>query len=167
MRKLLISIAISVFSLSGCSYIDTDIDTSKLFDQTIDKIPLIYRPEVQQGNVITQENIDKLNPGMSKRQVRHVMGSPVLIDVFHKERWDYIYTIGEGSYIDEKQHVSLFFEKNVLTNIEGDFRPLPPEEQSKKEKEIVVSVPDWESPNKSLFQKALEKFNVHKKEEPN
>ena len=56
----------------------------------------IYKLDVQQGNVVTQEAVNQLKPGMNKRQVRYIMGSPLLVDVFHQTRWDYVYTNQPG-----------------------------------------------------------------------
>lgn len=165
MRKLIVSIIAA--TLAGCSTFDKDSDTTTVFDYTIDKLPLIYRPEIQQGNVIRQEMVDKLAPGMSKRQVKFIMGTPMLIDVFHQERWDYVFTKSTGSSKEEQQQVALFFADDKLARIEGDFRPLPKEEQVVLEKEVVVSVPDWESPDSGFWSRTLDKISVHKKKEDN
>lgn len=100
----------------------------------------IYKLDVQQGNVVTQEAVNQLKPGMNKRQVRYIMGSPLLVDVFHQRRWDYVYTNQPGGEARQQRKISLFFEQEVLKGIEGDFKPgeLPVEETSK---EMMVSVP--------------------------
>ena len=59
-------------------------------------MPLLYKIDVQQGNVIEQEMLDKLQPGMDKGQVKFIMGTPVIVDPFHSERWEYIYSYQEG-----------------------------------------------------------------------
>jgi outer membrane protein assembly factor BamE len=55
-----------------------------------DKIPGIYRIDIQQGNNVTQAMLNELEPGMTKNQVAYVMGNPLLIDTFHPNRWDYL-----------------------------------------------------------------------------
>ena len=86
-------------------------------------IPGVYTIDIQQGNIIDQAMVDQLRPGMNKRQVLYIMGSPMLDDVFHKNRWDYLYSDQpEGEDRVQKQ-ISLFFENDQIVGIQGDFRP--------------------------------------------
>lgn len=87
-------------------------------------LPSVYKIDIDQGNIITQEMIDQLEPGMTERQVRFAMGTPLLIDVFHQNRWDYIYTEipGVGGPKTRKR-ISLFFEEKKLIGVQGDLRP--------------------------------------------
>lgn len=80
-----------------------------------------YRMEIQQGNFFTQEQVDKLKLGMTKEQVRFVLGTPLLTDVFHADRWDYVYRRqkARSDYLEER-HITLFFERNQLKHIEAD-----------------------------------------------
>ena len=117
----------------------------------LDRMPLIYRPTIQQGNIVTQEAVNQLQPGMSKRQARFVLGTPMLDDIFHADRWDYVYTVGKGSEPDEIKQLALFFEDDRLVRIEGDYRPQPKSEQAPPEREIVVEVPDWEGERKGFW----------------
>jgi outer membrane protein assembly factor BamE len=83
-----------------------------------------YRMEIQQGNFITQEQVDKLKPGMSKEQVRFVLGTPLLVDVFHPDRWDYVYRRQKARSQElEERRLTLFFESNRLTRTEGSLVP--------------------------------------------
>ncbi len=88
-------------------------------------MPGIYRADIHQGNIIEQEMIDRLKPGMNKRQVRHIMGTPLLVDTFHQERWDYYYSLKQGGDVQESKRVSLFFEGEKLVRLEGDLIPQP------------------------------------------
>lgn len=126
----------------------------------LDRTSLIYRPTIQQGNVVSQEQVNELRPGMTKRQVRFLLGTPMLTDVFHANRWDYAFTSGVGSTPTEFRQVTVFFEDERLVRIAGDLRPQPPEEQEEVKKEVVVTVPDWEPPTKSLWRRALETVGV-------
>lgn len=99
--------------ISGCS---------KRADGSV-KIPFVYRVDVQQGNVIDQKMIDKLEPGMSRAKVKFIMGTPLLIDTFHSDRWEYIYSNEPGSGSRVQRHVALFFEGDKLTHIEGNVTP--------------------------------------------
>ncbi|RME33385.1 MAG: outer membrane protein assembly factor BamE, partial [Gammaproteobacteria bacterium] len=88
------------------------------------EIPWVYRIDVQQGNVVTQEMLAQLRPGMDKRKVRYIMGTPLVIDTFHQDRWDYIYSYRGGrSWTREQRRVSLYFEDDRLVRVEGDVRP--------------------------------------------
>jgi outer membrane protein assembly factor BamE len=80
-----------------------------------------YRIEIQQGNFVSQEMMSQLKPGMSKDQVRFVMGTPLLIDVFHADRWDYVYRRQrENSNVLEHRKIAVFFEDGKLKRVEGD-----------------------------------------------
>jgi len=111
MRKLLIPGVFIATLLSGCA--------------SVDKMPFVYRIDVQQGNVITQEAVDQLKPGMSKRQVKYTLGTPMIADAFHADRWDYVYRMEPGKGEVEQKHVTLRFKDDVLVGIDGDYRPNP------------------------------------------
>lgn len=81
---------------------------------------LLYRVEVQQGNVITREMLSQLRAGMSKEKIRFIMGSPMLEDPFHKNRWDYYYSLHQDNERQERRHVTLYFEQDRLVRLEGD-----------------------------------------------
>lgn len=86
-------------------------------------IPRVFKITIQQGNLISQEMIDQLKPGMTRTQVAFVMGEPVARNTFNEDRWDYIYTVVvPGVYSDEKR-MSLYFENEVLAYFTGDFAP--------------------------------------------
>lgn len=89
-----------------------------------DAMPSIYRIDIDQGNIIAQKMIDQLEPGMNERQVRYIMGTSLLVDAFHQNRWDYLYSEkpGEGGPRTQKR-ISLYFEDDKLVGIQGDFRP--------------------------------------------
>ena len=86
-------------------------------------LPRVYKLSVQQGNVITQEMVDGLKPGMTREQVAYVMGEPVVRNPFDDGRWDYVYTLRVPGYLDEKIQMSLFFTDDVLTHFTGDYKP--------------------------------------------
>jgi len=154
MRKLLISITLpATLAFAGC---ETMGDITNAIPDSLDRAPLVYRPTIQQGNVVSQEQVNELKPGMTKRQVRFLLGSPMLTDVFHADRWDYAFTLGEGSHPAERQRVTVFFERDRLVRIEGDLRPQPESERIEKKQEAVVTVPDWEPQKKSLWRRALD-----------
>src|SRR3990167_2622781 len=83
----------------------------------------VYKLEVQQGNVVTQEMIDKLKPGMTPSQVRFVMGTPLVTDPFHPDRWDYYYYLRRANEaVGETQRVTVVFKNDKLVAVQGDTR---------------------------------------------
>lgn len=84
---------------------------------------LLYKPEVQQGVLLSPEMLANLKPGMTKRQVRLLLGSPSVNDVFHPERWDYLYSISKAGERVKPQHLALFFRNDTLVRAEGDLAP--------------------------------------------
>lgn len=83
-----------------------------------------YRMEIQQGNFVTQEAVSQLKPGMTKEQVRFVLGTPLLTDIFHADRWDYLYRRQKvNSNVLEHRRIAVYFEDGKLKRIEGDVTP--------------------------------------------
>lgn len=99
-------LAAAALALAGCSSISNLLDS--------------YTIDIQQGNYVSQEMVSRLKPGMSKEQVRFVMGTPLLTDIFHANRWDYVYyhKIPGGKTVERK--VAVFFKDGRLDHLEGD-----------------------------------------------
>ena len=91
-----------------------------------------YRMEVVQGNVVTREMAEQLRPGLSRDQVRSLLGSPLLTDVFHADRWDYVFTIRRQGAAPQQRRVTLFFSSDRLTTHEAGDLP--------SEREFVSSI---------------------------
>lgn len=85
--------------------------------------PGVYKISIPQGNIITQEMVDQLRPGMTKRQVIFVMGTPLVRDPFHQDRWDYIYSFQPGGGIRGQERVTVHFVDDQLVSFTGDFVP--------------------------------------------
>jgi outer membrane protein assembly factor BamE len=80
-----------------------------------------YRIEIQQGNYVTQEMTAQLKPGLTRDQVRFVMGTPLLTDIFHEERWDYVFVRQRANSKEvERRRVVVFFENGKVKRVEGD-----------------------------------------------
>ncbi len=107
MQKILISV-IAAILLSGCA-----------------EFPGVYKIDIPQGNVVTQEMVDTLRPGMTQNQVRYVLGTPLITDTFSSNRWDYVYRnqSGETSIVTQQQLTVLFDDAGKLSGLAGDFRP--------------------------------------------
>ena len=87
------------------------------------EFPGVYKLTIQQGNIVSQEMIDRLKPGMTRSQVQFVLGNPVLADSFERDRWNYVYTIDiPGQAIIERELI-IVFENDRLLRFEGDYTP--------------------------------------------
>ncbi len=106
-KHLLTSLTfVGLLALAGCSF------------------PGVYKIDIQQGNVVTQDMIDQLRPGMTRRQVRFIMGNPLLQDTFNTNRWDYLYSLQPGGGQRQQERMSIFFnDSDQLVSLSGDFMP--------------------------------------------
>ena len=82
---------------------------------------MLYKLDIQQGNLLNKSLVESLKPGMTKRQVTLVMGSPALVSPFEQNRWDYISSIRRGRHKMETKDLTLHFENDALVSIEGDY----------------------------------------------
>jgi outer membrane protein assembly factor BamE len=100
--------ALAAAGLAACSYVP--------------RLPGVtpYKMEIQQGNFVSQEMVSRLQPGMSKDQVRLVLGTPLLTDIFHAERWDYVYWREDQAGRREQRKLAVFFDQGKLARIDGD-----------------------------------------------
>ena len=123
--------------------------------------PLLHKIDIQQGNVVDQEMLDQLKPGMDKKQVKFIMGTPVLIDPFHNERWEYIYSFQEGGTVREQRHITLHFENDKLAYISGDIEisNIPRQEYKIITEENAIIVPKSDKEEKGFFGRLFDKIN--------
>lgn len=87
------------------------------------RLPRVHKVTVQQGNVITQQMIDKLEPGLTRSQVAFIMGEPIYRNTFDDTRWDYLYSIEIPGVYQEQKRLSIFFDGDVMTHFDGDYSP--------------------------------------------
>jgi outer membrane protein assembly factor BamE len=85
--------------------------------------PGVYRINVEQGNVVTEEMVEQLRPGLNRRQVRYIMGTPLIEDSFHGDRWDYRYLLRNGNELLSETQLTLWFEGDELVRAEGPDAP--------------------------------------------
>jgi outer membrane protein assembly factor BamE len=97
-------------------------------------IPKVYKLTVQQGNIVTQDMIDELKVGMTKRQVAYVMGTPLIRSPYQQERWDYLYTLERRDKVVKNYQVTLFFKDELYTRLEGE---VPQEEEPESQQEVL------------------------------
>ncbi len=129
----------------------------------LEHLPFVYKMTVQQGNIITQEMVSSLELGMTKRQVNFVLGTPLLTDFFHSNRWDYIYTVKRGRQPMEQRNLTLFFQDDKLTRIGGDIHADRKPADASEPKEILVKVPDY-SEREGMVTKSLKAVGLEPKE---
>ena len=100
----LLSVVLFSFLVSGCSILDS----------------WTYKVNKQQGNITEQKHVDKLEIGMTKEQVKFLLGTPMSVDSFNHDHWDYIYTYQAGNSETTRNNLSVYFENNKLTKFEGE-----------------------------------------------
>lgn len=81
--------------------------------------PGVYRLDIEQGNIVTQEMAGQLQPGMTKRQVRFILGTPLVEDTFNPDRWDYIYVKRNGMKVLDQSRLTVIFEFDLLVDVIG------------------------------------------------
>jgi outer membrane protein assembly factor BamE len=82
-----------------------------------------YKMDIQQGNYVTQDMVAKLKPGMTRSQVRFILGTPLIVDPFRTDRWDYVYLFNKGGEVTEQRRFAVIFKDDKLAHLEGDVMP--------------------------------------------
>lgn len=82
--------------------------------------PGVYKIDVEQGNIVTAEMVDQLKPGMSRRQVRFILGTPLVEDPFNPDRWDYPYVKRNGMDVLNESRLTVYFDGDTLVRYDGD-----------------------------------------------
>lgn len=146
MKKLLIPIVCAVSAVvTGCS----------------NWLPGAYRVDVQQGNIVEQDALNRVQPGMTQEQVRYLLGTPLINDPFHQDRWDYYYADKQSGDVSERYRVTLFFEQGRLARLEGDKRPEPQAAQTDTDPATtVVEVNPEPAKKRGFFARLLEKIGI-------
>lgn len=102
---ILLSLLVPTLALSGCNNIG---------------FPGVYLINIDQGNIVDQEMVDQLKPEMTRRQVRFLLGTPIVEDTFNNDRWDYIRLVRRGNDTLLRRRLTVVFENDVLVDVEGD-----------------------------------------------
>lgn len=82
-----------------------------------------YRIEIVQGNFVSKEQVAALQPGMTRQQVKEVLGTPLVVSVFHADRWDYVFTLRRQGVEPQARRLSVYFDGDALARFEGDEMP--------------------------------------------
>ena len=130
---ILLSLLVPTLALSGCSGIG---------------FPGVYLINIDQGNIVDQEMVDQLKPEMTRRQVRFLLGTPIVEDTFNNDRWDYIRLVRRGNDTLLRRRLTVVFENDVLVDVEGDLvgenwpEPDPVESADGASEELSDKTPD-------------------------
>jgi outer membrane protein assembly factor BamE len=103
---------------------------------------LVYKVDVQQGNLFDKATVDALKPGMTKRQVLLVMGSPSVVSPFDQDLWHYVSTIRRGRNVMDHKDLTLYFKDDLLVRMDGDYFPEDPDELIKDASKYKRQYPD-------------------------
>jgi outer membrane protein assembly factor BamE len=150
---VLLVLAVLMGALSGCA-VDKPLTMPEMPElpslarvPSVADLPFVYKVDIQQGNVITQEMLAQLRIGMDKKKVNFVMGSPIIMDTFHGNRWDYLYTVQTKGGRPKRRRITLFFEDDLLARIEGDVVPAAGQIAVDTRQDMTVEVPKVEKKN--------------------
>jgi outer membrane protein assembly factor BamE len=119
-RNAAAALLVAMLAVTGCGYVP--------------RIPGVtpYRMDIQQGNYVSQEMVSQLKAGMSRDQVRFILGTPLLTDIFHADRWDYVYWREEGkSGKREERRLAVHFKDDRLVRVDGDVVPTQEAKEAK------------------------------------
>ena len=109
MRLAFICLILSSLFSTGCSWL---------------KFPGVHKVDIQQGNIVNQEMIDKLRPGMTQSQVQFVLGTPLIVDSFNNMRWDYFYSRLSSYGVKTEERITIYFDdEGKLERMTGDYLP--------------------------------------------
>ena len=154
MQKPLLLCLFGAFVVTGgCSTVD------KVTDSVVEPVSgwsLVHKQTIQQGTPLSQRQLDHVQVGMSREEVRQELATPSLVDVFHQERWDYLYWLKVPGQDPVLKSLTLHFDNGYLDRITGDYEP--EQEINDEEQRIVVDVPDYKG--KGFFSRALDKVGL-------
>lgn len=112
-----------LLALTGCAALDGA--TTRL--STVGGLVTPYRMDILQGNVVVREQVQALQPGMTREQVQAILGTPLVASVFHANRWDYVFTFQRLGQAPQRRVVTVFFQGDRLERVQAD--ELPTEEE--------------------------------------
>lgn len=139
--------------LAGCSTVN---QVTNVIPESLSEWSIVHKRTIQQGNVLTAEGLENLQPGMSKDEVRIALGTPSLVDVFHQDRWDYIYWLAIPREEPQQKTLSIYFVDELVDRIEGDYEV--DEAAEARDQRVIVEVPDYKE--KSAISRSLEKIGI-------
>ena len=110
----------------------------------------LYKPEVVQGNVVTAEQVAELRPGMTRLQVRDILGTPMMASLFHADRWDYVFTMKRQGVEPQQYRMTVRFDGDYLARFDGDEMPSEAEFVERISRKRKIKVPELEASPEQL-----------------
>jgi outer membrane protein assembly factor BamE len=132
--RLLLALAVGTFG-AGCATVDTYAPTLRNFG--------VYKLDINQGNFISQDMVDKLRVGQPKQQVKLILGSPLIVSVFREERWDYPYEFIRQGRVVEHRNLAVYFTDDKLARWEGDEMPTSAAELNRQAAALTAHESKW------------------------
>ena len=114
---------------------------------------------IHQGNIITEDMVDRLEPGMTRNQVRYLLGTPMLVDIFHGDHWCLPTPSARPTRRWRKTPLVVHFEGDLMTRVDGFLTPNPARAAGREPEEVIVEVPDWQG-DAGMVQKTLKALGV-------
>jgi outer membrane protein assembly factor BamE len=142
-QSRLVLAAAAAFALAGCGAFDS---ATHSFASMITP----YKVEIVQGNFVSKEQVEALQPGMTREQVRQVLGTPLVTDMFHAERWDYVFTMRRQGVAPQERHLTVFFKGDTMDHFQGDTMPSESEFVATIDKHKPGKVPPLEATEEQL-----------------
>jgi len=139
-RRFWAAAFVGLISLGGCT---TSVDETQR--NWMNKIFRPYVPDIVQGNFVSSEQYSKLQLGMTREQVRQILGTPLLADYFHANRWDYVFEFKRnGQVVGKDRRVTVFFEGDKVVKFDGDALPT--------DVELVAEIDNYAKAKRSFWQ---------------
>ena len=131
---LLLAVAFGAFG-AGCATIDTYAPTLRSFG--------VYKLDINQGNFISQDMVDKLRVGQTRQQVKLILGTPLIVSAFREERWDYAYEFIKQGRVAEHRNLAVYFTGDKLARWEGDEMPLSAADLNRQAAALTSGEAKW------------------------
>lgn len=144
------ALALAAALVAGCSTIDAYFPTARSFG--------VYKIDVNQGNYLSQEQVDKLKAGQTKQQVRVLLGTPLVASAFRDSRWDYVYEFQRQGRVVEHRKFTVYFVDDKLARWEGDEMPQSVAELNRAAAERAMS--NSPGASKGFFDRVLDVFRT-------
>lgn len=141
--RLVLAAPAALVLLAGCATVD---DVSHRITSSITP----YKVEVVQGNFVSKEQVEALKPGMSREQVRQILGSPLVTSLFHADRWDYVFTLKRKGIAEQQRRLTVFFQGDAMERAEGDPMPSEAEFVGTLDKRKTGKIPPLEATEEQL-----------------
>lgn len=143
------ALALAALSGAGCATVDTYFPTLRSFG--------VYKLDINQGNFLSQDMVNRLKVGQTRQQVRQILGTPLLVSVFRDNRWDYVYEFTRQGRVVEHRAFAVYFVDDKVARWEGDEMPASVVELNREALARTASEEGWFD-ERSLLDKILDYF---------